>query len=112
MVLHPQLHSKVISQQAYVFLKKEQQSHKPVVVNKRGLEFDGELNNYCLIDGSAEETEETVEICNHISSKDVSASLCLPLSLPSFTINNSLTTDTVEQKTHSYTIVLAVEINE
>lgn len=61
----------------------------PVIVNTIGLEFDCELSNYCLINGSVEETERTVEICNHISSQGLSASLCLPLSLCPFTINNN-----------------------
>lgn len=46
-----------------------------------GLEFDFESSDYCLINESAEETEGTVEACDHISF--LSVSLCL------FTINNN-----------------------
>lgn len=65
----------------------------PVTVNTIGLEFDCELSNFCLINGSAGEAEGTVEICNHIFSQDLSASLCLPLSRSPFTINSNFNKD-------------------
>lgn len=102
--LHLQLHCKVISLCADAWFKNWTEElawnvalftqpckHTPPVIgNTIGLQFDCELSNYRLINGSAEETEGTVGICNHIFFQVLSAPLCF---FPPFTINNNFNKD-------------------